>query len=89
MASTMTKRRTTRTRKVSNHNWPLELHLRHWAQFRIKGMIGNLKVIKLGTPLSSVEVDYINFAQEVLEQLDVEWGKVVWESKKEDSSADA
>lgn len=74
---------------MSNHNWPLELHLRHWAQFRIKGMIGNLKVIKFGTPLSQAELDMVSFAQEVLEQLDTDWGKVVWEPKKEETDANA
>jgi hypothetical protein len=60
------------------HDWRLESRMRGFARYRIRGMIANLIEIKNDTPISDQEEELVNFAREVLEELDAKWGKVRW-----------
>ena len=63
------------------HQWKDELKSRGFAHFRLRGMIGNLKEIINDTALSDHEIELVDFAREILEQLDADWGKIKWNPK--------
>jgi len=55
-----------------------ELKARHFALFRIRGMLANLAEIKKDCALSDLEVEYVDFLQETIGELIERWGTKEW-----------
>ena len=55
-----------------------ERKARHFALYRIKGMVRNLVEIEMDVPLSDMEVEYVNFLRETAQELIAKWGTVRW-----------
>lgn len=53
---------------------------RHFALYRIKGMVRNLVEIDMDVPLSDMEHEYVDFLRQTAQELVDRWGTVRWAS---------
>ncbi len=55
-----------------------ERKARHFAHYRLKGMVRNLVEMDMDVPLSDMEHEYIDFIRETVQELVDKWGTVRW-----------
>jgi len=51
---------------------------RHYALYRLKGMVRNLVEIDMDVPISDMEREHLAFIQEAIEELIQKWGTQRW-----------
>jgi hypothetical protein len=55
-----------------------ERKVRHFALYRLRGMLRNLVEISMDVPLSDMEHEYVDFLRETIQALTDRWGTVRW-----------